>query len=49
MKKLTRYPVEVRERAGRIVLEQQGEHQSQWATIQSIADKIEIEWRTMAC
>jgi len=35
-----RYPPEVRERAVRMVLEQQTEHSSQWATIQSIASKI---------
>jgi transposase-like protein len=29
MNKLTRYPVEVRERAVRMVLDQQSEHQSQ--------------------
>ncbi len=35
-----RYSPEVRERAVRMVLEQQTEHSSQWATIQSIASKI---------
>ncbi len=35
-----RYSPEVRERAVRMVLEQQTEHSSQWATIQSIAFKI---------
>ena len=35
-----RYSPEVRERAVRMVLEQQSEHSSQWATIQSIAAKI---------
>ena len=35
-----RYSPEVRERAVRMVLEQQKEHSSQWATIQSIASKI---------
>ena len=34
-----RYSPEVRERAVRMVLEQQTEHSSQWATIQSIASK----------
>ena len=35
-----RYSPEIRERAVRMVLEQQKEHSSQWATIQSIASKI---------
>jgi transposase-like protein len=35
-----RYSPEVRERAVRMVLEQQTEHISQWATIQSIASKL---------
>ncbi len=40
MNRLKRYPKEVRERAVRMVLEQQSEHDSQWGAIQSIADKI---------
>ena len=40
MNKLKRFPLEVKERAVRMVLEQQGEHQSQWATIESIAETI---------
>ncbi len=47
MNKLTRYPAEVRERAVRMVLDQQSEHQSQWATIQSIADKIGCTHETL--
>jgi len=35
-----RYSPEVKERAVRLVLEQQGEHESQWAAIGSIAAKI---------
>ena len=35
-----RYSPEVRERAVRMVLEQQKEHSSQWAAIQSIASKL---------
>ena len=40
MKTQNRYSPEFRERAVRMVLEQQSEHSSQWATIQSIAAKI---------
>ena len=35
-----RYSPEVRERAVRLVFEQQGEHESQWAAIGSIAAEI---------
>ena len=40
MGRRTRYSPEVRERAVRLVLEQQGEHESQWAAIASIAGKM---------
>ena len=36
----SKYPAEVRERAVRLVLEQQGEHESQWAAMESIAAKM---------
>jgi len=35
-----KYSVETRERAVRLVFEQEGDHASQWATISSIAGKI---------
>jgi transposase len=40
MKKTTNFSPEVRERAVRMVREHQGEHESQWAAICSIATKI---------
>ncbi len=40
MAKRSRYSPEVRERAVRMVVEHEGEHASQWATIESIAAKI---------
>ena len=35
-----RYPAEMRERAVRLVFEQQGTYESQWAAIESIAEKM---------
>ena len=40
MKTTNRYSPEVRERAVRLVFEQQGEYDSQWAALNSIAGKI---------
>ena len=39
-KRQKRFSPEVRERAVRMVLEHQGDHDSQWAAIESIAAKI---------
>src|SRR3954470_20844430 len=40
MGRLSKYPNEMRERGVRLVFEQQAEHSSQWAAIQSIAAKM---------
>ena len=40
MGKVTRYPVEVRERAVRLVLEHRDEYETKWAAITSIAEKF---------
>ena len=42
-----RYAPEVRERAVRLVLEQQGEHDSQWSAMYSIASKIGCTTETL--
>jgi transposase len=47
MNRSKRYSLEVRERAVRLVFESQTEGQSQWATIQSIADKIGCTHETL--
>ena len=40
MNKRARYSPEFRERAVRMLLDQQGEHESQWAAMNSVAGKV---------
>lgn len=47
MKKTTRYSPEIRDRAVRLVFEQQKEHGSQWSAIGSIAGKIGCTGETL--
>ncbi len=42
-----RYPTEVRERAVRLVLERQHDYRSQWAAINSIAEKSGMTTETL--
>jgi len=46
-KKAVKYTPEVQERAVRIILEHQGEHESQWASISSILAKIGCTTETL--
>lgn len=45
--KSKRYPVEVRERAVRLVMEHRGEYESEWAAITSIAQKCGMTAETL--
>ena len=47
MGKVTRYPVEVRQRAVRLVLEYRGEYETEWAAICSISAKIGCSAETL--
>ena len=47
MDRQTRYPVEVRERAVRLVFEHQDEYDSQWAAISSVAQKLGMTPETL--
>ena len=47
MSRPTRYPPEIRERAVRMVFEQQPEHRSEWATISSVAGKFGMSPETL--
>ena len=47
MGRKSRYPAEVREQAVRLVLEQQGAHESEWAAISSIAGKMGCSAETL--
>jgi transposase len=47
MTRPSKYPLELRERAVRMVFEHQDEHSSQWAAITSIAEKFGVSSETL--
>jgi transposase len=47
MAKNKRYPVEVRERAVRLVVEHRGEYETEWAAITSVAEKCGMTTETL--
>ena len=47
MNKTTKFSPEVRERAVRMVVEHRSEHESQWATICSVAAKLGCDSKTL--
>ena len=47
MTKATRYPPELRERAMRLVREHRDEHPSEWAAIESVAQKLGMTPETL--
>lgn len=47
MGKVTRYPVEVRERAVRLVVEHRDEYETKWAAITSVAEKFGCSAETL--
>ncbi|EOK1276239.1 hypothetical protein ACJZAZ_004865, partial [Escherichia coli] len=49
MTKNTRFSPEVRQRAVRMVLESQGEYDSQWATICSMGGGSHRPWKRHSC